>query len=172
MGAVTLGISLLALSWNVIFNSLFDRLKARLQLTSGGWTRVVHALLFEGGLIILAVPLIAALMKISLLEAFILDIGVLLFFLPYTYVYHWGYDVLRKKSYSPVYLAKLERGHKLQKCPHLGGGQVPRRVIGVQRETLVRPVGEQLHQAAGLDRRVQAEVEHLRHGMPVFTHAV
>lgn len=97
MGAVTLGISLLALSWNVVFNSLFDRLKTRLQLTNGGWTRVLHALLFEGGLILLAVPLIAALMKISLLEAFILDIGVLLFFLPYTYVYHWGYDVLREK---------------------------------------------------------------------------
>ena len=97
MGAVTLGISLLALSWNVIFNSLFDRLKIRLQLANGGWTRVLHALLFEGGLILLAVPLIAALMKISLLEAFILDIGVLLFFLPYTYVYHWGYDVLREK---------------------------------------------------------------------------
>ncbi|AZE68802.1 Uncharacterized membrane protein [Pseudomonas synxantha] len=97
MGAVTLGISLLALSWNVIFNSLFDRLKTRLQLVNGGWTRVLHALLFEGGLILMAVPLIAALMKISLLEAFILDIGVLLFFLPYTYVYHWGYDVLREK---------------------------------------------------------------------------
>ena len=97
MGAVTLGISLLALSWNVVFNSLFDRLKARLQLANGGWTRVLHALLFEGGLILLAVPLIAALMKISLLEAFILDIGVLLFFLPYTYVYHWSYDVLREK---------------------------------------------------------------------------
>ena len=97
MGAVTLGISLLALSWNVVFNSLFDRLKTRLQLANGGWTRVLHALLFEGGLIVLAVPLIAALMKISLLEAFILDIGVLLFFLPYTYVYHWGYDVLREK---------------------------------------------------------------------------
>jgi len=97
MGAVTLGISLLALSWNVVFNSLFDRLKTRLQLANGGWTRVLHALLFEGGLILLAVPLIATLMKISLLEAFILDIGVLLFFLPYTYVYHWGYDVLREK---------------------------------------------------------------------------
>ena len=106
MGAVTLGISLLALSWNVVFNSLFDRLKTRLQLANGGWTRVLHALLFEGGLILLAVPLIAALMKISLLEAFILDIGVLLFFLPYTYVYHWGYDVLREKiaNKTPVTL--------------------------------------------------------------------
>ncbi|AZE96156.1 putative membrane protein [Pseudomonas orientalis] len=97
MGAVTLGISVLALSWNVMFNSLFDRLKVRLQLSNGGRTRVLHALLFEGGLIVLAVPLIAALMKISLLEAFILDIGVLLFFLPYTYVYHWAYDVIRER---------------------------------------------------------------------------
>lgn len=97
MGAVTLGVSVLALTWNIIFNSLFDRLKARLQLANGGWTRVLHALLFEGGLIILAVPLIAGVLKISLLEAFILDIGVLLFFLPYTYVYHCGYDVIREK---------------------------------------------------------------------------
>ncbi|KRP64818.1 multidrug/biocide efflux PACE transporter [Pseudomonas orientalis] len=97
MGAVTLGISVLALSWNVMFNSLFDRLKVRLQLSNSGRTRVLHALLFEGGLIVLAVPLIAALMKISLLEAFLLDIGVLLFFLPYTYVYHWAYDVIRDK---------------------------------------------------------------------------
>ena len=53
--------------------------------------------MFEGGLIIVAVPLIAAWLNISLMQAFMLDIGVLLFFLPYTYVYHWGYDVLREK---------------------------------------------------------------------------
>ncbi|WP_439864240.1 multidrug/biocide efflux PACE transporter [Pseudomonas antarctica] len=97
MGAVTLGLSLLALTWNIIFNSLFDRLKVRLQLSGGAWTRVLHALMFEGGLIIVAVPLIAAWMNISLMQAFILDIGVLLFFLPYTYVYHWAYDVIREK---------------------------------------------------------------------------
>jgi len=97
MGAVTLAISILALTWNIIFNGLFDRLKARLQLSNGGWTRVLHALMFEGGLILFAVPLIAAWLNISLMQAFILDIGVLLFFLPYTYVYHWGYDVLRDK---------------------------------------------------------------------------
>lgn len=58
---------------------------------------MLHAVLFEGGLIIVAVPLIAAWLKISLVQAFWLDIGVLLFFLPYTYVYHWGYDVLRER---------------------------------------------------------------------------
>ncbi|MFC6338442.1 multidrug/biocide efflux PACE transporter [Pseudomonas sp. CCM 7891] len=97
MGAVTLAISIMALTWNIIFNSLFDRLKVRLQLSNGGWSRVLHALMFEGGLIIVCVPLIAAWLNISLMQAFILDIGVLLFFLPYTFVYHWGYDVLREK---------------------------------------------------------------------------
>ncbi|RUP86903.1 hypothetical protein D8M20_12690, partial [Corynebacterium propinquum] len=29
--------------------------------------------------------------------AFMLGIGLLLFFLPYPYVYHWGYDVIREK---------------------------------------------------------------------------
>ncbi|MGO4611387.1 chlorhexidine efflux transporter [Variovorax sp. 2RAF20] len=42
-------------------------------------------------------PLIAWWLKISLWQAFLLDIGVLLFFLPYTYVYHWGYDVVRER---------------------------------------------------------------------------
>lgn len=97
MGLVTLAIGLLALTWNVIFNSLFDRLKVRLQLANNGWTRIVHALLFEGGLILFAVPLIAWWLNISLVQALILDLGVLLFFLPYTYLYHLGYDVVREK---------------------------------------------------------------------------
>ena len=97
MGMVTLAISLLALTWNVIFNGLFDRLKARLQLSGGVWTHVVHALMFEGGLVAICVPLIAWWLNISLWQAFLLDIGVLLFFLPYTYVYHWVYDVVRER---------------------------------------------------------------------------
>ena len=97
MGVVTVVIAALALAWNVIFNGLFDRLKVRLQLADNARTRILHALLFEGGLILVCVPLIAAWLNVSLLQAFILDIGVLLFFLPYTYVYHWGYDVVRER---------------------------------------------------------------------------
>lgn len=97
MGMVTLAISLIALTWNILFNSLFDRLKVRLQLSGGAGTRVLHALMFESGLIIVCVPLIAWWLNISLMAAFILDIGVLLFFLPYTYLYHWGYDTVREK---------------------------------------------------------------------------
>ena len=97
MGAVTVLIAVLALAWNVLFNGLFDRALKRLSLGHNAWTRVIHALLFEGGLIMMGVPLIAWWLSVSLWQAFLLDIGVLLFFLPYTYVYHWGYDVLREK---------------------------------------------------------------------------
>jgi uncharacterized membrane protein len=97
MGAVTVLIAMLALGWNVVFNRFFDRLLERMNVAHNAWVRVVHALLFEGGLIVMGVPLIAWWLSVSLWQAFLLDIGVLLFFLPYTYVYHWGYDVLRER---------------------------------------------------------------------------
>ncbi|MCU7215558.1 multidrug/biocide efflux PACE transporter [Pseudomonas sp. VE 196-7] len=97
MGAVTVLIAALALAWNVLFNGFFDRMLKRLHVAHNAWTRVVHALLFEGGLIVMGVPLIAWWLSVSLWQAFLLDIGVLLFFLPYTYVYHWGYDVVRER---------------------------------------------------------------------------
>lgn len=97
MGVVTVIIAALALAWNVIFNGLFDRLLTSLKVVHNAWVRVVHALLFEGGLVALGVPLIAWWLNVSLWQAFVLDIGVLLFFLPYTYVYHWAYDVVRER---------------------------------------------------------------------------
>lgn len=97
MGVVTMAIAALALAWNVLFNGMFDRLLTRLATVRTAWVRVVHALLFEGGLVALGVPLIAWWLDISLWQAFVLDIGVLLFFLPYTYVYHWVYDVIRER---------------------------------------------------------------------------
>ncbi|WP_095130929.1 multidrug/biocide efflux PACE transporter [Pseudomonas sp. Irchel s3h14] len=97
MGVVTMAIAALALGWNVVFNGLFDRALKHYNLVHSAWVRVVHALLFEGGLVAVGVPLIAWWLKVSLWQAFVLDIGVLLFFLPYTYVYHWTYDVVRER---------------------------------------------------------------------------
>ncbi|WP_414907661.1 multidrug/biocide efflux PACE transporter [Pseudomonas sp. IT-P253] len=97
MGVVTLLIAALALAWNVVFNGLFDRVLERFNIVHNAWVRIVHALLFEGGLVAVGVPLIACWLNISLWQAFLLDIGVLLFFLPYTYVYHWVYDVVRER---------------------------------------------------------------------------
>ncbi|MGE8067802.1 multidrug/biocide efflux PACE transporter [Pseudomonas sp. NPDC089569] len=97
MGVVTLVLAALALAWNVVFNGFFDRELKRFAIAHTPWVRVVHALLFEGGLVALGVPLIAWWLSISLWQAFLMDIGVLLFFLPYTYIYHWTYDVVRER---------------------------------------------------------------------------
>ncbi len=115
MGAVTVVIAVLALAWNVVFNGLFDRVHWRGSPSAAQRLGpCMHALLFEGGLIVMGVPLIAWWLSVSLWQAFLLDIGVLLFFLPYTYVYHWGYDVVREQgAVDPGGLLRCEEGSKL-----------------------------------------------------------
>jgi uncharacterized membrane protein len=53
--------------------------------------------LFEIGLILAVVPLAAWWLDIGLWEAFVLDIGIVLFFLPYTFVFNWTYDHVRAR---------------------------------------------------------------------------
>jgi uncharacterized membrane protein len=97
MGALTLMFSTVAMLWNMLFNSLFDRAQRRLDFQRTLPVRVAHALLFELGLILVLVPLAAWWLSIGLVEAFLLDIGLLLFFLPYTLAFNWTYDSLRAR---------------------------------------------------------------------------
>lgn len=95
MGVLTLANCLIALAWNVAFNAGFDRTLAALGRANTASTRSVHALLFEGGLVLLCVPFAVWWLRISWAEALLLDAGMLAFFLPYTYLFHWGWDRLR-----------------------------------------------------------------------------
>jgi uncharacterized membrane protein len=96
MGALTLANCLMALVWNVVFNTVFDRLQNTLGFRKTFVTRVAHAVFFEGGLMLTGLPLAAWWLDISLMSAAALEGGLLLFFLPYTYLYHWAYDLLRQ----------------------------------------------------------------------------
>ncbi len=85
--------STVALTWNLIFNWGFEAFERRIGVTHRPWyMRATHALLFEGGLVAMLVPAIAWILGISLLEAFILEIGLLIFFLIYTAIYAWIFD--------------------------------------------------------------------------------
>ncbi|MDH4568289.1 multidrug/biocide efflux PACE transporter [Pseudomonas sp. BN414] len=97
MGALTLMFSTVAMLWNMLFNSLFDRAQERIGFQRTLSVRMIHAVLFELGLILVLVPLAAWWLSIGLLEAFVLDIGLLLFFLPYTLLFNWNYDTLRAR---------------------------------------------------------------------------
>ncbi len=97
MGLLTLMVSLMAMSWNMVFNALFDHAQQRMGFQRTLGARAVHAVLFEIGLIIAVVPLAAWWLDIGLWEAFVLDIAIVLFFLPYTFCFNWAYDHLRAK---------------------------------------------------------------------------
>ena len=102
MGTLTLAISLIAMLWNVAYNALFDRLQRRIGFTRSLGVRLLHAVVFESGLIIVAVPLAAVWLGIGLWQAFVLDIGLLMFFLPYTVIFNWAYDRLRPRWAAPA----------------------------------------------------------------------
>lgn len=99
MGLLTLMVSLIAMAWNMVFNSVFDRAQKRLGFARNLAARVVHSVLFEIGLILAVVPLAAWWLAIGLWEALVLDIGIVLFFLPYTFVFNWVYDHLRQRRH-------------------------------------------------------------------------
>ncbi|WP_201517448.1 PACE efflux transporter [Gulosibacter hominis] len=88
-------VSITAVFWNLVFNWLFERWEAR-QTRRGRsiGRRILHALGFEGGLALMIVPFFALWFGISLWEALVLEAGVLVFFLIYTYVFAWVFDRL------------------------------------------------------------------------------
>lgn len=97
MGALALMMSTVAMLWNMVFNAWFERLEKRF-----GWRRTVavrsaHALGFEGGLVVMLVPLAAWWLGVGWWQALLLDLGFFVFFLPYTYVFNWLYDHLRAR---------------------------------------------------------------------------
>ncbi|WP_322998880.1 multidrug/biocide efflux PACE transporter [Castellaniella sp.] len=96
MGIMTAVIATIAVTWNMIYNWLFDRLQARLGFDRTYWVRVGHAFGFEGGLIIIAIPFVAWWLGISMWQALILDIGFVLFYLPYGFLFNLGYDKIRQ----------------------------------------------------------------------------
>ncbi len=59
--------------------------------------RALHALGFETGFIIIGVTMVAIVLGVSLLQAFMLEIGFMLFFLPYTMAFNWAWDTLRER---------------------------------------------------------------------------
>jgi len=97
MGALAIMLSTVAMLWNMIYNAGFDRLCPPGVVKRGLGIRIMHALGFEGGFIAIGLPIAAWMLNATLWEAFLVEVGFFLFFLPYTVVYNWAYDTLRQK---------------------------------------------------------------------------
>jgi len=96
MGLVGAVASLIAAVWNYVYNIMFDRGMLRFtgQLKKSLPIRVLHAILFEGGLLIVFLPSVAWYLNISLIDAFIMDIAVAGFYMVYALIYNWVYDAV------------------------------------------------------------------------------
>ena len=93
----TLGLALLmstvALGWNYVFNGWFERWEAKQAVKGRSFARrLAHGTGFEGGLVVLLVPIMAWWLDTSLLNALVADLGVLAFFFVYAVAFTWAFD--------------------------------------------------------------------------------
>jgi len=92
-GALSVMLSVSALLWNVLFNYIFESWEARqAQRTRTLGRRLLHSLGFEGGLVLLLVPLVAWWLEISWRAALLTDLGLFVFFFFYALVFQWVFD--------------------------------------------------------------------------------
>lgn len=94
-GVLAIIASVIAVLWNLSFNWLFERWESR-QTARGRsvWRRIAHAIGFEGGLVAFLVPTFAWWLGVSLWDALVMDLGLVVFFLGYTFVFNWAFDVI------------------------------------------------------------------------------
>ena len=93
-------VSTVAMLWNMVYNTVFDRLWPVGRVVRNLKVRALHAVGFEAGFILIGVPIAAWMLSISWAQAFMLEIGFFLFFLPYTMAYNWLYDTLRQRWFE------------------------------------------------------------------------
>ena len=94
-GPLAVMITTIAMIWNLIYNTLFEYWESR-QATRGRSVarRVVHAVGFQLTLVIYLIPLIAWWLDMSLVDALLVDMALIVLVPCYTFVYNWAFDKL------------------------------------------------------------------------------
>ena len=105
LGSMAIVGSIIAMLWNYFYNWVFDQvlLKMRGKVDKTVVLRILHAFLFEGGLLSLYLPLIAWYLHITLWSAFMMGVSMATFYLVYAFFYNLSYD--KAFPISKTYLA-------------------------------------------------------------------
>lgn len=91
-GSLGIAMAVTSVVWNMIFNHFFEKFEAKRKLTRTLKLRVLHAIGFEGGLMLATTPMVAYAMNMTLWQAIVLDFGLTLCILVYTFIFQWCYD--------------------------------------------------------------------------------
>lgn len=83
-----------AMLWNYVYNLGFDHLMVKLRGGTEKTTpiRVLHAVVFELGLLAIMLPAIAWYLQITIWQALVMDIALAVFYMVYAFVFNWAYD--------------------------------------------------------------------------------
>lgn len=92
MTGLAIGLSLIAMAWNYIFNMGFDKIFGTDRINRSISNRLLHGLTFELGMLIVTLPLIMWALNLPFLTALLMDIGFIVFFLIYAIAFNWVYD--------------------------------------------------------------------------------
>ncbi len=94
-GVVAVAASAIAIVWNIVFHWAFERWEGRQSVKGRSVRRrIAHAIGFEGGLVFILVPLFAWWFQVTLWQALVMDLGLVVFFLCYTFVFNWVFDAV------------------------------------------------------------------------------
>jgi uncharacterized membrane protein len=86
-------LSTIAIVWNYVFNMLFESWERRQESKDRTLRRrLLHGTGFEGGLVVLLVPVMAWWLETTLITAFITNLGLLAFFFLYAILFTWAFD--------------------------------------------------------------------------------
>ncbi len=96
MGALTVACSLIAISWNYVYNLGFDLAMMRVRGSTRKTLpiRFLHTGLFQAVLVVILVLFIAWFLGMSLWNAVVMQAGFLIFYGVYAFVFNLGYDWL------------------------------------------------------------------------------
>lgn len=96
MGVIGIVSATVATLWNFIFNMGFDRAMLRLRGSTRKTLpiRVAHTFLFEAGLVVMLIPMIAWYLGIGLWQALLMDVAIVVFYLVYGFLFNIAYDRL------------------------------------------------------------------------------
>jgi len=103
-GILGIAMAVTSVIWNMIFNHFFEKFEAKRKLKRTIGVRILHAIGFEGGLMLATIPMIAYALKLGIVEAILLDFSLTMCILFYTFVFQWCYDTIEAKlGYEPEY---------------------------------------------------------------------
>ncbi|PMG48958.1 PACE efflux transporter [Shewanella sp. 10N.286.52.B9] len=97
---LAVGLSLIAMSWNYAYNLGFDHIFGHNRIKRTLKMRLGHGLGFEFGLIFATQPFMMWVLQLDFWTVFMMNIGVVVFFLIYAIIYNWCYDQLRARIVS------------------------------------------------------------------------